>query len=603
MVSDSDGSQSDISQIWRLYKIGWRRPGVYLLMLFFMISTSAVFAAMTFLLTDLFEMTGLAIAGSAVSEHIPEDQKKTILASGWQTVIYSLSLVPVVALVGYGASYSAFYVAITALRSLRAEFLAAFLRQEMGFHVNSRRGETLARMTADMSEVQGMLKDIYGKLQARPFEALGIMAVLFYYDWRLAAVAILMLTMIAAVMSRMFGKNKRRAQAARGALIGSFVAFEQIAAGMRIIKSLGSQRQEEDRFNDSNNEWRRKELKSARSKSTTTSFTNGATFMIIGVVAMFGVWMVSNDQIEGPVLAIFMASIARMNTLLRQTQRSISSFIDRLPAVNRVFAILDRQPINRDNPAAPDCPEPIKNITFDQVTFRYDSDADPVLQACSLEIPIGTTVALVGPSGAGKSTILDLLPRFYEVNDGTIAYDGIDISTYNHTSLVDFFSFVQQDNFLFDATVRENIAYAKPDATDAEIKLAAQRAAVHEDIMQLEGGRGYDSPVGDRGTRLSGGQRQRLAIARALLRDAPILILDEPTSALDAQSEQHVQAALDELMSDRTCIVVAHRLATVQNADNIYFLDQGTIIESGSHQELVALGGRYAELVRLQQLH
>jgi subfamily B ATP-binding cassette protein MsbA len=242
------------------------------------------------------------------------------------------------------------------------------------------------------------------------------------------------------------------------------------------------------------------------------------------------------------------------------------------------------------------------------VSFRYaPTDAD-VLHNVTITIPIGKTVALVGPTGAGKTTLLDLIPRFHDVTAGRITIDGVDLRDLTLASLAPLFAIVQQDNFLFDDSIYTNIAYGRPTATRAEIETAARRAHVHDDILGLEGGLGYLTPVGDRGGRLSGGQRQRIAIARALLRDAPILLLDEATSALDAQSERHVQAALLELMRGRTVVVIAHRLATIQHADLIYVFagkDQtkdGSIIESGTHAELVAGNGAYAGLVRLQQL-
>jgi ATP-binding cassette, subfamily B, bacterial MsbA len=231
-----------------------------------------------------------------------------------------------------------------------------------------------------------------------------------------------------------------------------------------------------------------------------------------------------------------------------------------------------------------------------------------VLRGIDLEIPVGRTIALVGASGGGKSTLIDLIPRFHDPTAGSICWDGVDLRSFRIPSITAHVAVVGQEPFLFDDTLLANIAYGRPGATRAEIETAARRANLHDDVLRLEGGQGYDTRVGDRGGRLSGGQRQRVAIARALLRDAPILLLDEPTSALDAQSEQHVQEALAELMKGRTVVVVAHRLATVQHADRICVLadkddpQPGTVLESGTHAELVAKGGRYAELVRLQRL-
>ena len=234
--------------------------------------------------------------------------------------------------------------------------------------------------------------------------------------------------------------------------------------------------------------------------------------------------------------------------------------------------------------------------------FAYDAGAD-VLPGVNLTIPIGTTVALVGESGGGKSTVMNLIPRFYDVTGGKVTIDGVDVRDLRHADLVRHFAIVQQDSFLFNDSVAANIRYGRPEATDAEIEQAAARAHVHEAILGLEGGAGYQTVVGDRGERLSGGQRQRVAIARALLRDAPVLLLDEPTSALDAESETYIQAALRELMQGRTSIIIAHRLATIQHADVIYVLGKGAgVIESGSHQELIAKNGAYARLVKMQDL-
>jgi subfamily B ATP-binding cassette protein MsbA len=290
--------------------------------------------------------------------------------------------------------------------------------------------------------------------------------------------------------------------------------------------------------------------------------------------------------------------------MFRTTQRSWGEIVQRLPAAERIFQIMDSPTAITDQPGARPCPPPRQAIRLEDVHFRYSSDASEVLRGCSLEIPVGSTVALVGESGVGKSTILDLIPRFFDVTAGRITFDGVDIRQLEHESLVRHVAIVQQDSFLFNDTVYNNIAYGRPGASRADVELAARRAHIHDAILALEGGAGYETVVGDRGDRLSGGQRQRVAIARALLRDAPILILDEPTSALDADSEAHVQAALQELMQGRTSIIVAHRLATVQHADVIYVLSKatGAVVEQGTHRELLARKGEYARLVELQQL-
>ena len=330
----------------------------------------------------------------------------------------------------------------------------------------------------------------------------------------------------------------------------------------------------------------------------------GLTFLAPGVIVLIAIPLVSSDNISGAVLGTFAASIGRLTTLIRVFQKTWGGLLTQLPAVERIFQFIDHQPSVNDLPDAQPCPVPQQTISLEHVGFSYEQADHPVLSQCQLTIPIGKTVALVGESGAGKSTILDLIARFYDVQHGKVCFDGIDVRQLQHHSLISHLSIVQQDSFLFDDTIENNIRYGHPHATQAEVEQAARQAHIHDTIMALEGGAGYQTRVGNRGELLSGGQRQRVAIARALLRDAPILLLDEPTSALDSASEAHVQAALKELMRNRTCIIVAHRLATIQHADMICVLDKrsGQFHEIGTHQELIERGGAYAQLVEHQQL-
>jgi subfamily B ATP-binding cassette protein MsbA len=284
---------------------------------------------------------------------------------------------------------------------------------------------------------------------------------------------------------------------------------------------------------------------------------------------------------------------------LRQLANLQTVMAEGLSAARRLFAALDVEPEVRDRPDAAPLATKDAGIRFEDVRFAY-GDGAPTLDGVNLEARRGEIVALVGPSGGGKTTILNLIPRFYDVTGGRVTIDGTDIREATLSSLRDHIALVTQEPFLFDDTVRANIAYARPDASQAEIEAAARAAAAHDFIEALPGG--YGAMVGEAGARLSGGQRQRLAIARAFLKDAPILLLDEATSALDTESEAQVQAALGRLMAGRTTILIAHRLSTVRGADRIYVIDRGRIVETGDHASLVKARGLYARLARSQHL-
>jgi subfamily B ATP-binding cassette protein MsbA len=321
--------------------------------------------------------------------------------------------------------------------------------------------------------------------------------------------------------------------------------------------------------------------------------------VILAAVIAYAGWRAGAGGMNAGEFAAFLTALGLASQSLRQLANLQAVMSEGLTAAARLFQALDVEPEVRDTPDAGDLGEVRGEVRLEDVSFSYGGDA-PALLGVSLEAAPGRTVALVGPSGGGKSTILNLIPRFYDVTGGRITIDGRDIREVSLASLRARIALVTQEPFLFDDTVRANIAYGRPEASTDEIEAAAHAAAAADFIRRLPAG--YDTVVGEAGARLSGGQRQRIAIARAFLKDAPILLLDEATSALDTESEAQVQEALERLMSGRTTILIAHRLTTVHRADRIYVLDAGRIVEQGDHAGLIAAGGLYARLARAQNL-
>jgi len=323
------------------------------------------------------------------------------------------------------------------------------------------------------------------------------------------------------------------------------------------------------------------------------------TLITAGVIAYAG-WRSQSGGMNVGAFVSFIAALGLASQSLRQLANLQTVMAEGFSAARRLFADLDVEPEIREHPGAKELPMGEATIGFKDVGFSYGADGPPALQGVSFEVRRGETVALVGPSGGGKSTILNLIPRFYDATTGAVTIDGIDVRDVTLASLRHQIALVTQEPFLFDETIRANIAYGRPEASEEEIIEAAKAAAAHDFIQALP--EGYATLVGEAGARLSGGQRQRIAIARAFLKDAPILLLDEATSALDTESEAQVQVALSRLMAGRTTILIAHRLSTVRGADRIYVIEKGRIVETGDHESLVEKGGLYARLARSQDL-
>ncbi|MDP1630877.1 MAG: ABC transporter ATP-binding protein [Caulobacter sp.] len=396
--------------------------------------------------------------------------------------------------------------------------------------------------------------------------------------------------------------SKRSNKAAKGAMNATSVlstALMESLDGVRVVKMENREAYEEAKVAAVIDERQKHIIKGANARAQAAPTTELITVIVTAGIFVYAGWRASTGAMNAGDFMAFLTLLGVAGQALRQLANLQTVFAEGEAAGRRLFAALDIEPEVAEAPDARPLPEGDGHIVLDNVTFAY-AGATAALDGVSLEARRGEMVALVGPSGGGKSTVLSLIPRFYDVTGGQVMVDGVDVRQATIASLRARIAFVTQEPFLFDDTIRANIAYARPEATEAEIEEAARRAAAHDFILQQP--QGYDTLVGEAAARLSGGQRQRIAIARAFLKNAPILLLDEATSALDTESEGQVQAALDRLMAGRTTIVIAHRLSTVKHADRIYVVDRGRIVETGNHAALVRKAGLYARLAQAQDL-
>ena len=461
-------------------------------------------------------------------------------------------------------------------------------------------GHYVAHFLADMGTIRESMSRALTNTVRDLLTVVGLVGTMFYLDWQLTLLVFALYPLAIYPLSRL-GKFLRKVSAANQAQAGDMVAFlNESLAGARMIKTYNLEDHEITRGNATFEKTRQLLFKAVRSRNMVDPIMEVLGGMAVAAVLAFTGWRLiygggSIGNLTGFISALLIAAqpMRAIGTLSVVVQEGFG-------ALERVFNLMDEDPRIQNKPDAAPLAIPNGAISFKNVTFSYGGEM-AALKNLSLAIPPGTTAALVGPSGGGKSTVINLIPRLYDVGEGAVEIDGQDIRDVTLESLRGAIALVSQDIVLFNDTVRANIALGRPDAPMEAIEAAARGAAAHDFIMALP--QGYDTNVGENGTSLSGGQRQRIAIARAMLKNAPILLLDEATSALDSESERQVQMALAELKKGRTTLVIAHRLSTVLDADRLFVLDSGMLVEQGSHSELLRAGGLYARLYRTQFAH
>lgn len=492
----------------------------------------------------------------------------------------------------YYVTYAGHMMGARMERDMRKELFDHYERLSFSYYDQNNSGQMMSKLVSDLFDISELAHHGPENLFISLIKIIGSFIFLFVINWMLA---IPMLILVIFMLIFSYGQNKRMQETFMDnrRKIGDInSSLQDTLSGIRVVQSFANERIEEKKFDKSNEAFLTSKDANYRCMG---SFMSGNLFfqgMMYMITLVFGGWLIAHGKMAVSDLAmyalyigIFISPIQILVELTEMMQKGFSGF-------RRFLDVVETEPEIVDAPDAKELANVKGDVCYEDVSFHYSDDDTPVLSHVSFSIPAGKSIALVGPSGSGKTTICSLLPRFYDITGGRVTIDGIDVRKLTLESLRGHIGLVQQDVYLFCGSIKDNIAYGKPDASMNEIIDAAKKANIHDFIMELPDG--YDTFVGERGTRLSGGQKQRISIARVFLKNPPILVLDEATSALDNESERYIQKSLEELAKDRTTITIAHRLSTIRNADEILVVADNGIAERGTHEELLAQGGIYA---------